>query len=646
MVRRLALRRLPWRREPYLLQLHLPASLLDNARALLAEESGTAGGSAAGAEAGLAVGSPGSAAAAAGTRRAAAASMPLPSGAPPPEEGPGALQKPQTSLKTSYAVACREQAHGGLGSAEANAEQEQAEDRAHDSGAEGAGASKSGSGSEDEGGVWEVGVELCDGGALEGTLQRLLSEPIQPPPDEPQAAAEPSAPEPPPRPLVGSLVSAAQGDPGPAPNEGPHAAVAAQPPGPSAGAWPVAVQPAAALEPQAGVCVVTDMSSSSDSDGVEADATEDAALHGCAPSRAPGSRPPSSAGLAGPGRAARPARRLPWWLPAQQHRLQRWFGLRAFLLLQPASYTRRILDPAEAHSLLGAAALALAPPAGLAPAPAPVQVHAAAPAAAVQEGAEGRGEGAGVRLSQANWSARLRPYATGGGLRGLTGVPLLLPLADGLRDAAAGVALAPGLGLLALRSDAMATSAPPLRLTALGQQVRPVTRRRSATATACARPPALPGAHPHHHSGPPGPPPHLPALQLRALGEALGPLEPATAAALSRAAEAAEAEEGEASRRAVRRRRCCGLAGGQLCRWRVTQLHRGRPCAERGSPCGPRRRCAQRPLGCRLLLRAAQAVAPPGRGAEAEGRHGPGAGPPARRSWRRWRPGGHTAEGG
>ena len=52
------------------------------------------------------------------------------------------------------------------------------------SGNEAEDAGGSGSGSEAEDRVWEVGVELGDGGALEGQLQRLLSEPSQPPPDE------------------------------------------------------------------------------------------------------------------------------------------------------------------------------------------------------------------------------------------------------------------------------------------------------------------------------------------------------------------------------------------------------------------------------------------------------------------------------
>ncbi|GFR41850.1 hypothetical protein Agub_g2629, partial [Astrephomene gubernaculifera] len=58
--------------------------------------------------------------------------------------------------------------------------------------------------------------------------------------------------------------------------------------------------------------------------------------------------------------AQRPTGQLPWWLPTFQHRLQRWFGLESFLLLRPASFSRRILDETEATTLLGAASLALA----------------------------------------------------------------------------------------------------------------------------------------------------------------------------------------------------------------------------------------------------------------------------------------------
>jgi hypothetical protein len=51
---------------------------------------------------------------------------------------------------------------------------------------------------------------------------------------------------------------------------------------------------------------------------------------------------------------------LPWWSPgAGANKLQRWFGVDLFVLLQPASYSRRFLDAAESSSLLSVARLAL-----------------------------------------------------------------------------------------------------------------------------------------------------------------------------------------------------------------------------------------------------------------------------------------------
>jgi hypothetical protein len=57
-------------------------------------------------------------------------------------------------------------------------------------------------------------------------------------------------------------------------------------------------------------------------------------------------------------RGAQP--RPPWWgAGAPQHRLQRWFGVDHFVLLQPRSYSKRLLDAAEAATLASASALAL-----------------------------------------------------------------------------------------------------------------------------------------------------------------------------------------------------------------------------------------------------------------------------------------------
>ncbi|EFJ47013.1 hypothetical protein VOLCADRAFT_92551 [Volvox carteri f. nagariensis] len=107
---------------------------------------------------------------------------------------------------------------------------------------------------------------------------------------------------------------------------------------------------------------------------------------------------------------------LPWWLPTYQHRLQRWFGLDAFLLLHPASFSRRILDETEAGSLLGASSQA---------------------------------------LSAAGLSC-----------------PLLLPVHDGLRDAYWGAAVLGGVGCLHLRTDSVHISSPPQALTQLPAQLR------------------------------------------------------------------------------------------------------------------------------------------------------------------------------
>lgn len=55
-----------------------------------------------------------------------------------------------------------------------------------------------------------------------------------------------------------------------------------------------------------------------------------------------------------------PSTGLPWWSPGTgANKLQRWFGLDLFVLLQPASYSRRFLDAAESSSLLSVARLAL-----------------------------------------------------------------------------------------------------------------------------------------------------------------------------------------------------------------------------------------------------------------------------------------------
>jgi hypothetical protein len=53
--------------------------------------------------------------------------------------------------------------------------------------------------------------------------------------------------------------------------------------------------------------------------------------------------------------------KAPWWAPVAGcgHKLQRWFGLDLFVLLQPASYSRRLLDAAEASSLMSVGRLAL-----------------------------------------------------------------------------------------------------------------------------------------------------------------------------------------------------------------------------------------------------------------------------------------------
>lgn len=51
---------------------------------------------------------------------------------------------------------------------------------------------------------------------------------------------------------------------------------------------------------------------------------------------------------------------LPWWSPGSgANKLQRWFGLDLFVLLQPASYSRRFLDAAESSTLLSVGRLAL-----------------------------------------------------------------------------------------------------------------------------------------------------------------------------------------------------------------------------------------------------------------------------------------------
>jgi hypothetical protein len=55
-----------------------------------------------------------------------------------------------------------------------------------------------------------------------------------------------------------------------------------------------------------------------------------------------------------------PSTGLPWWSPGSgANKLQRWFGVDLFVLLQPASYSRRFLDAAESSSLLSVARLAL-----------------------------------------------------------------------------------------------------------------------------------------------------------------------------------------------------------------------------------------------------------------------------------------------
>jgi hypothetical protein len=58
---------------------------------------------------------------------------------------------------------------------------------------------------------------------------------------------------------------------------------------------------------------------------------------------------------------ALPSLKPPWWAPVTGggHKLQRWFGLDLFVLLQPASYSRRLLDAAEASSLMSVGRLAL-----------------------------------------------------------------------------------------------------------------------------------------------------------------------------------------------------------------------------------------------------------------------------------------------
>ena len=71
---------------------------------------------------------------------------------------------------------------------------------------------------------------------------------------------------------------------------------------------------------------------------------------GCPPAVQPSSPSPSKAVAAGSGTASCaaawwPSRLAPrrWWRHSRQHKLQRWFGLDHFLVLQPHSYSRRIL---------------------------------------------------------------------------------------------------------------------------------------------------------------------------------------------------------------------------------------------------------------------------------------------------------------
>lgn len=60
------------------------------------------------------------------------------------------------------------------------------------------------------------------------------------------------------------------------------------------------------------------------------------------------------------GSSGMPSIGSPWWSPGSgANKLQRWFGVDLFVLLQPASYSRRFLDAAESSSMLSVARLAL-----------------------------------------------------------------------------------------------------------------------------------------------------------------------------------------------------------------------------------------------------------------------------------------------
>ncbi|GAX79307.1 hypothetical protein CEUSTIGMA_g6748.t1 [Chlamydomonas eustigma] len=48
-----------------------------------------------------------------------------------------------------------------------------------------------------------------------------------------------------------------------------------------------------------------------------------------------------------------------WWVHGRQHKLQRWFGLDHFLLLQPQNYSRRFMNEEEANVVLSSASCAL-----------------------------------------------------------------------------------------------------------------------------------------------------------------------------------------------------------------------------------------------------------------------------------------------
>lgn len=127
-----------------------------------------------------------------------------------------------------------------------------------------------------------------------------------------------------------------------------------------------------------------------------------------------------------PSHAQQTSHQLPWLgqgskvcvqhkLGDQPHKLQEWFGGTPVLLLAPASYSGRVLDEQEAHTLLSAASPALG--------------H-----------------------QQLSW-------------------PLVVPVQDAVRDAYQGVAVGPGGAAVHLESDSTHTSRLPLGLLQVDSQL-------------------------------------------------------------------------------------------------------------------------------------------------------------------------------